>query len=352
MIRLMAAQALFGLAASAIFLAFPNQLMLIFGSAKESTYYTEFAVWFIRCQLFLLPLACVNKASFIFLQALGKPRQASVLSVSREFILGVGFTLLLPMIGGLYALPFFMPAADTVTFIAVAVVLLRVNKELETPITVKEQNEEKFIPSSEPPLTDYIITIGRSYGSGGRSVGKLLAEKLNIPYYDAALLEETAKHSGLNQKYLASMDEKSVGANGLYQYMGFNFGHDSNFENLASQAQQEVIKITAQKGPCIIIGRRADQILHKTDKMLTVFITASVETRAKRVSERDGISLEESRGKIAKVDQERAAYYNQYSDSKWGSANTYDLCLDTDKLGIEGAVNIILNAVEQLNANA
>ncbi|MCD8118413.1 MAG: cytidylate kinase-like family protein [Lachnospiraceae bacterium] len=80
---------------------------------------------------------------------------------------------------------------------------------------MKEQNEEKFIPSAEPPLTDYIITIGRAYGSGGRSVGKPLAEKLNIPYYDAALLEETAKHSGLNQKYLASMDEKSVGANGL-----------------------------------------------------------------------------------------------------------------------------------------
>lgn len=140
MIRLMAAQALFGLATSAIFLAFPNQLMLIFGSAKESTYYTEFAVWFIRCQLFLLPLACVNKASFIFLQALGKPRQASVLSVSREFILGVGFTLLLPMIGGLYALPFFMPAADTVTFIAVAVVLLRIKKELGKPVAMTEQN--------------------------------------------------------------------------------------------------------------------------------------------------------------------------------------------------------------------
>lgn len=348
--RLMACEAILGLAASIIFLLFPNQLMLIFGSENESIYYTQFAVWFIRGQLCLLPLACLNKGSFIFLQSLGKARESSVLSVAREFVFGVGFALLLPMIWGLYALPFFMPAADTVTFIAVAVVLLRIKKELEKPVAMKEQNEEKFIPSAEPPLTDYIITIGRSYGSGGRSVGKLLAEKLNIPYYDAELLEETAKHSGLNQKYLASMDEKSVGSNGLYQYMGFNFGHDINFENLASQAQQEVIKITAQKGPCIIIGRRADQILHKTDKMLTVFITASVETRAKRVSERDGISLEESRGKIAKVDQERAAYYNQYSDSKWGSANTYDLCLDTDKLGIEGAVNIILNVVEQLNA--
>ncbi len=129
--RLMISEALLGLIASAIFLLFPHQLMLIFGSENESVYYTQFAVWFIRGQLCLLPLACLNKGSFIFLQSLGKPKESSVLSVAREFVFGVGFALLLPMIGGLYALPFFMPAADTVTFIAVAVVLVRVKRELE-----------------------------------------------------------------------------------------------------------------------------------------------------------------------------------------------------------------------------
>ncbi len=137
--RLMAAQAIFGLAASLVFLIFPKQLMLIFGSANESSYYEEFAVWFIRCQLCLLPLGCVNKASFIFLQALGKAKQASALSIAREFILGVGFALLLPAVWGLYALPFFMPAADAVTFVAVAIVLALTKKEmskqsLEAPI--------------------------------------------------------------------------------------------------------------------------------------------------------------------------------------------------------------------------
>lgn len=347
--RLMACEAVLGLVSSIIFLLFPSQLMLIFGSENESIYYTQFAVWFIRGQLCLLPLACLNKGSFIFLQSLGKAKESSVLSVAREFVFGVGFALLLPMIWGLYALPFFMPAADTVTFIAVAVVLLRIKKELENPAAGNDKVCEtgEFIPSAEPARTDYIITIGRSYGSGGRSVGKLLAEKLNIPCYDAALLEETAKRSGLNRKYLASMDEKSLGTNGLYQYMGFNFGHDSALENLANQAQQEVIKMTAGQGPCIIIGRRADRVLHDTEKILTVFITASVESRARRVSERDGISPAESRQKIEKVDRERAAYYNQYSDSAWGFAGTYDICLDTDKLGIEGAVNVILGVIKQ-----
>ncbi|MCD8116666.1 MAG: polysaccharide biosynthesis C-terminal domain-containing protein [Oscillospiraceae bacterium] len=132
--RLMGIEALVGFVASLIFLIFPNQLMLVFGAGNESAYYTEFAVWFIRCQLCLLPLACINKGSFIFLQSLGRARTASVLSIVREFVLGVGFALLLPMIWGLYALPFFMPAADTVTFIAVAAVLLRVIRSLKGDI--------------------------------------------------------------------------------------------------------------------------------------------------------------------------------------------------------------------------
>ncbi len=128
--RLMVCEALLGLGASIVFLLFPNQLMQIFGSDNESVYYTTFAVWFIRGQLCLLPFACLNKGTFIFLQSLGKAKESSVLSVAREFVFGVGFTLLLPMLWGLYALPFFMPVADAVTFIAVAVVLLQVKKEL------------------------------------------------------------------------------------------------------------------------------------------------------------------------------------------------------------------------------
>lgn len=128
--RLMAVEALVGLAASLIFLLLPNQLILLFGSENESIYYTEFAVWFIRAQLCLLPLACVNKGSFIFLQSLGKATQSSILSVTREIVFGAGLPILLPMIWGLYALPFFMPAADLLTFAAVAFTLCMTGKEL------------------------------------------------------------------------------------------------------------------------------------------------------------------------------------------------------------------------------
>ncbi len=130
--RLMTAEALVGLAASLIFLLFPHQLIRLFGSDNESLYYTSFAVRYIRSQLCLLPLACINKGTFIFLQSLGRAKESSVLSVTREVVLGAGLPILLPLLfGGLYALPFFMPVADVLTGIAVAAVLLRTKKSLE-----------------------------------------------------------------------------------------------------------------------------------------------------------------------------------------------------------------------------
>lgn len=129
--RLMTVEALVGLAASAFFLLFPKQLIHLFGAENESVYYTQFAIWFIRCQLCLLPLACLNKGTFIFLQSLGKATQSSVLSVTREVIFGAGLPILLPMFWGLYALPCFMPVADTLTFIAVAIILVKTKKSLE-----------------------------------------------------------------------------------------------------------------------------------------------------------------------------------------------------------------------------
>lgn len=131
--RLMTVEALVGLAASLIFLLLPHQFIKLFGGENESIYYTQFAVWFIRGQLCLLPLACVNKGTFIFLQSLGKAKQSSILSIMREIVFGAGLPILLPLLFGLYALPFFMPVADILSFIAVIAVLHQVRKTLKRP---------------------------------------------------------------------------------------------------------------------------------------------------------------------------------------------------------------------------
>lgn len=131
--RLMAVEAIVGLIATVIFLVFPYQFTALFGAKNESIYYTQFSVWFIRGQLCLLPLACVNKASFIFLQSVGKAKQSSILSITREIVFGAGLPILLPLIWGLYALPFFMPVADVLTFLIVVVVLYQTKKSLKMP---------------------------------------------------------------------------------------------------------------------------------------------------------------------------------------------------------------------------
>lgn len=151
----------------------------------------------------------------------------------------------------------------------------------------------------------------------------------------------------MSQKFLAGMDEKPLPTNMLYQYIGFRSSQYNSFEELANQAQREVIESVAKQGPCVIVGRRADQILKAYPNILSVFITAPKQARIRRISERDHLNERESAQKLAAVDKERAAYYNQYSDKQWGSADGYDLCIDTEKLGIEGAVNLILACLTQ-----
>lgn len=129
---LMSSEFIVGLIASIIFLIFPAQLMRLFGSDNESIYYTNFGIWFIRAQLCLLPLACINKGTFILLQSLGKSKESSVLSVLREILFGAGLPILLPYIWGLYALPFFMPLADALSFIIGIFVLHKIFKQLIT----------------------------------------------------------------------------------------------------------------------------------------------------------------------------------------------------------------------------
>lgn len=350
---LLAAEAIVGLVATLIFLLFPHQLVNIFGAKNESVYYTDFAIRCIRIFLCMLILSCVNKGTFIFLQSLGKAKASTALSMMREVIFGVGLPILLPVFWGLDGILYFMPAADILTFIASVAVIIYTRKALTQSAheDIQPTSAQSAAVQSADALTHTIITIGRSYGSGGRTVGKLLAERLHIPYYDAELLEEAAKRSGLSKKFLESMDEKPIESGMIYQYTGFISGQYQSIEGLANQAQSEIIEQVAAQGPCVIVGRRADQILKDRQDAFHVFITASVEERGKRVSERDHLSRQESIRKLNKVDKERAAYYNQHTDKVWGAVSSYDLSIDTDRLGIDGAVDVIAAAIQNIDSS-
>ncbi len=344
--KLLTSEAVVGLIFAVIFVAFPRQFTNIFGGRTESQYYMDFSVKCLRVYLCLLPFSCLNKGTLIFLQGMGKAKESTAISLIREIVFGVGLPIILPIFWGLYSIPYFVPLADLITFCISAAIIANTVKLLKAPTAesetkTKQESVQSISSDGRKALTDKVITIGRSYGAGGRTVGKLLAESLNIPYYDSLLLEKTAESAGLDKKFLTGRDEKKINSAMYYQYRGLSTDY-AEIEIQAAKAQREIIERVAQE-PCVIVGRRSDQILKDKPNVLNVFITASPETRAKRISERDGISVKESEKKIKRIDKERASYYNQHTENKWGLASSYDLCIDTDKFGIQGAADLLIS---------
>ena len=320
---------------------FPRQLIGIFGAANESQAYTDFAIKAFRTYLCLMPLATVNKGTFIYLQSVGKALASTMISMVREVIFGVGFALLLPLWFGLDGVLYSMPVSDLLTFVIAAFVITATYRQLSEPVSQRTSEEAPIAPVSGNALTDRIITIGRNYGAGGRTIAQKIAQKLNIPYYDSQLLAKTAQESGLSLKYLESQDEQNNVLPTIYQSIGFGTKDYISLEQKAENAQREIIEKIAAEGPCVIVGRRADIILRDKTKILSAFICASEDNRIRHIMKREGMTEKEARQRIAKADRERAAYYNQMSQSKWGKPESYDLCVNTDRMSDDDAAALI-----------
>lgn len=203
-----------------------------------------------------------------------------------------------------------------------------------------------------------IITIARQFGSGGREIGKRLAEKLNIPFYDKEILMHAAEKSGLSKEVLSYFDEQPTNsllyslATGVYSL------NEAGMVNYAQpvnqrvfQAQFDTIRELAEKGSCVIVGRCADYVLENNPNVVSVFLHGNLEDRIKRVTEREGISSAEAKSRISKSDKKRANYYNFYSGKKWGVASSYDLCINTSVTGYEQAVDFIAEYAQKVMNN-
>lgn len=198
------------------------------------------------------------------------------------------------------------------------------------------------------------ITIGRQFGSGGRLIGRALAEALGIDFYDKALLVEAAKHAGLNPQLFERNDEKAPSFfTGLMSYnMGYTaynlFGGNSTISDDAIyRAQTEVIRSIADKGSCVIVGRSADYALRDRDDLISIFIHAPMEECVKRIISRgDAISPEQARQIAEKNNKIRASYYNFYTDKRWGAASSYDLTIDSSRLTVDSIVEIVKRYIE------
>ncbi len=190
---------------------------------------------------------------------------------------------------------------------------------------------------------DIIITIGRQFGSGGKCIAEALGRKLGVPVYDDELIRKAAQDSGFSAGLFEQSDEKRR----IFSLSSIFANRFSDTENYMSdkgmfEMQCETIRKIAEQGPAIIVGRCSNYILRFNKNVLDVFITCPAEERAVRVSERLGISIEEAAELVEKKDRSRAEYYNYYTFGDWGVASTYDICLDSSILGIEGTADFII----------
>lgn len=195
-----------------------------------------------------------------------------------------------------------------------------------------------------------IITIGRQFGSGGKEIAEKIGKSLQIPVYDKEMLAVAAKDSGICQELFESHDENPTNSF-LYSLVmdTYSMGYSPNaymdmpINHKVFLAQFDAIKKLANKGPCVLVGRCADYALDSYDNCLSVFIHANLDVRIRRIARMYDLTDAKAKDMILKTDKKRATYYNYYTNKKWGAAESYELCLDSSKLGIEGTTEAILS---------
>lgn len=202
-----------------------------------------------------------------------------------------------------------------------------------------------------------IITIGRQIGAGGLETAGKLSREFGIRMLDRELLQEAAKESGISPEFFAHSDEKSSRKlKGLFNFRllpgsGSQMNDSIMTDEDLFKIQSDAIRNVAAKESCVIVGRCADYILRDHPRMVSVFISADVESRVRRICAGSGISPDEARQLIERVDKRRAEYYNYYTFKKWGDSSSYNLCIDSTKLGddTDKVVEVIKFFMKQIN---
>ena len=194
-----------------------------------------------------------------------------------------------------------------------------------------------------------IITISREFGSGGRTIGRMVAQRLGIPFYDKELVDQIAVESGFAPKFVEENGEHSPGSS-LFSYAFAPQGVPGVMNGLSTadflwNIQCSVILQLADKGPCVIVGRNADYILKDREDAFHVFVFADIPFRADRIVRLYGESEKSPEARLQEKDKRRRVNYHHYTGRNWGQAQNYNLCLDTGVLGIEQCTDIIVNAV-------
>lgn len=194
-----------------------------------------------------------------------------------------------------------------------------------------------------------IITISRQFGSGGRGIGKLLADRLHIPFYDKELIELASKESGIDERIFKSEGEETGRFYQVLGAIGYALGspaggiYEYSINDQLYLVQANIIEQLANEGPCVIVGRCADYVLEDREDVLNIYLCADMDERLRRVI--DEYHVEDAdEAMLCKVDKRRSNYYQYYTDRVWGKAENYDLCINTGKFDTDAIIGMIVDA--------
>ncbi|MBQ7343179.1 MAG: cytidylate kinase family protein [Clostridia bacterium] len=330
--KIMGCTIVIGLAATLLFELAPDFVIGLFGTPSNIPNpedYWEFGRKTLRIFLSLTTISCLIKMNSIFFQAVGKPVHAVVASMIRDVVCFTPLILILPLISpDVILILYAAPISDIIAMIVTAFLSVSFIKSLHAPVVSEEV--EAVLKPSRPGV---IITIAREHGSSGKQIGKLVAEKLGIPFYYKEMTALAAKESGLDREFIADINTNSPAIlHSLYL--------STDVIQQAVAAQDKVIKMIADQGSCVIVGRAADHVLRDNPNLLRVFIYAPEEFRIGRIMEVYGDTREEAIKYIRRSDDARASYYKSISGKTWGSRHNYDLVVNSS-VGLEKAAEII-----------
>ena len=323
-----------------LFQTIPDKLISIFGSGDER--YMEFACLAFRIYLLLCICNGIQIPAGIFFQAIGKSGKSAILSLSRQILLLIPTMVLLGNLFGLQGVLYSGPVADGLAFVIAGILLIVEIKNLGKKKIKSEALKDDT--STDNQLNKHIvITIAREYGSGGRYVGRLIADKLGIKFYDKEFIEKLAQKTGLSEEYIEKNEQKR---NTLANFNnGYYFGLDNSDDLFLKESK--LIKELADKEPCVIIGRCADFILKDRDDILKIFIYSSINDKVKRTTEIYGFNKATAQKEIKRIDKLRGNHYKYYTEKDWKDYTNYDICINSDILGVEKTADLICDMVKE-----
>ena len=330
--KILLCTAVIGLASTALFELAPRAVVGMFGAPTNIPNPEDYWVFGEKCFrifLCLVTFTCIIKMTSIFFQAVGKPIRAVIASMIRDIVCFIPLIIIYPAVfGGVEAILFAAPTADLLAMIVAMALIVPFLKSLKA-----SGAEEKSEVALKPSKKGVIITIAREHGSSGKQIGKLVAERLGIPFYYKEMTALAAQESGLDKEFISDINANSpTHLHSLYL--------STDVVQQAVVAQDKVIRKIADNGSCVIVGRAADYVLRDYEDVVRIFIYAPEDYKIKRVMEIYGDSAEDAKKNVRKSDEARASYYKNISERAWGDRRNYELMIDSS-IGIDASVDTI-----------